>query len=954
MRTTIAPCLLGLVSMVAMVTVEACAQIADIPRGQCGNAIVEEGEDCDTHARNEMACYPANGVAGKACRYDCSTSQCSGGYACGNDQVCRAASGQFQVVFGEPSAASSLLVADFDGDAQQDVCAIAKDDSAVYYLGPGLTVEQTTHVPVTVNGSPVAGSLTLDDPTSAAEIALLSGAKRNAVGVLRGREDRSFSATAYPSIPIPVPQAIVLAMDALVTLDGTEAMSLVRFMGRPPGAPSSTLMLLVGVDSLTPGDGSIFGLAELAEELPPLVEGNDTLIERVAVGQLDEDLLMSPCEEYVLAFRGEHLIRIGTPCRGLLVNGFPIDGPSGPPTDAQIATLVRHIVVDLPPPLSHGVADAHVFDLDGDGDLDVLISPDTEAADEARSGWAAYGPFHFDAPPALSPHVVAEPYPWLELSPDELLLAVARIDDDAAPDFVTSRGVFVSRNSGLPCPQADGGGGAGGVGAGSAGGGDGGGGDAGAGGAAPGDVHHCPAFAPALKANHFQHGVVGDFDGSGRTDVALASGNDAELHVYLGQKAGLVEHVISTGGPAHDLAVGDFDGDGFDDIGFAEDAVDGAVGDAVSVCFGRPIGPPEPPAGMGRLAEVEQIVSSTLRLANTTYADALDDLGVVSIADGELLTFAALEGSTDRLLQAPFYLYDVPPGADPDPDDTKTYRPSSLAIGDFAPDPSEHGDMAALALHRDDELGVSDRRLWLLEAVGDASLSQTNAWPGPEVVMPGWADGDELLIAVDIDGDRTDEVVGFGPLSDGGIRFGGALLLAQARPDPTLGPNGAFFDHVVIETQNGLVVGRVPPAPPVVADLDGDGDLDVITLGTKGLDTEAKPQLVVLYNRWSKDGSVAVLDALRIEDEAVFAAPPDTATFAVLQMDADKPLELVAFAADGAYVVEPAQGSTPERVADLPTNVRAAAAVDLDGDGLAELVLAGTELQIWRSSPVEP
>ena len=160
----------------------------------------------------------------------------------------------------------------------------------------------------------------------------------------------------------------------------------------------------------------------------------------------------------------------------------------------------------------------------------------------------------------------------------------------------------------------------------------------------------------------------------------------------------------------------------------------------------------------------------------------------------------------------------------------------------------------------------------------------------------------------------------------------------------------------MIETNDGLVVGSDAhaSAPPVVADVDGDGDLDIVTLGTKDLGTEPKPQLVVLYNRWSKDGSVAVLDALRIEDQAVFAAPPDTATFAVLQMDADKPLELVAFAADGAYIVEPAQGSTPQRVAGLPKNVRAAAAVDLDGDGLAELVLAGTELQIWRSSPVAP
>ena len=143
---------------------------------------------------------------------------------------------------------------------------------------------------------------------------------------------------------------MALALDAHVDRDGDEPMSLVTLDQMQTGLPFAlTAMLLVGIDGLLPGDNNLYLLSEVTDAtIPPVVdpETGVSAIERVPSGQLDEDLLLSPCDEYVLAFRGDDKVRVATPCIGLATNGIGGDADFGriPPEIADLTT----IAVELP------------------------------------------------------------------------------------------------------------------------------------------------------------------------------------------------------------------------------------------------------------------------------------------------------------------------------------------------------------------------------------------------------------------------------------------------------------------------------------------------------------------------------------------------------------------------------------------------------------------------------
>ena len=48
----------------------ACANLPEVPASVCGNAVLEEGEECDTYAPEGQSCRGPEFTLG-ACRFDC-------------------------------------------------------------------------------------------------------------------------------------------------------------------------------------------------------------------------------------------------------------------------------------------------------------------------------------------------------------------------------------------------------------------------------------------------------------------------------------------------------------------------------------------------------------------------------------------------------------------------------------------------------------------------------------------------------------------------------------------------------------------------------------------------------------------------------------------------------------------------------------------------------------------
>lgn len=135
-----------------------CSDTQAVQLGQCGNHVVEEGEDCDGQSGCNAECHLTCNLS----RDSRDAQPCPAGWGCDVDsKICRTSDGSFTPVPLELPALSRLYSADFDGDGRSDLLGVEPITEELSHLlffdGQGATARQVS--------LPVAFSAAIADVT---------------------------------------------------------------------------------------------------------------------------------------------------------------------------------------------------------------------------------------------------------------------------------------------------------------------------------------------------------------------------------------------------------------------------------------------------------------------------------------------------------------------------------------------------------------------------------------------------------------------------------------------------------------------------------------------------------------------------------------------------------------------------------------------------------------------
>lgn len=387
----------------------ACANLPDVPGGQCGNAIVEsDSEDCDTHQLNASSRCRTREQVG-ACHFDCSprsdgTSwQCPPGWGCDFNQVCREPTGGFEAPASYPlGGVASLLSGDFDGDGRDDIVSRKPRDrqgrstlSFHYFDARGALVD-TRAFPM-IMSEPVVGSLSAVDDGRAD---LLFTDFR--LGVLLGRSDRTWVPETFSPYVLP---------DVTVRMVGVSEDYI------------DDVSPLVALSTLEPGTG-LYTPDRRAGRLAlraPFAGPLEQLAGEPVTGDIIE-ASGSPCSEVVIAMRG--------------ATSFDLFDMCARAEDQQVVwrgQALRHVVALVPAaPVDTAPL---IADVNLDGHLDVMLGAGGKV-------YAAYGDGVTLADAV--PYEPALANPGAFINGFSMPLAVGDITADGELDFVLPEAIYVS------------------------------------------------------------------------------------------------------------------------------------------------------------------------------------------------------------------------------------------------------------------------------------------------------------------------------------------------------------------------------------------------------------------------------------------------------------------------------------------------------------------------------
>jgi hypothetical protein len=582
--------------LLAVAPIVGCATLSPIPRGTCGNYIVDRGEDCERFVPGNDPTLHCGAVdsGAMACRFTCDRDQpatqgCPAGFGCGTDKICRAPTGSFvATAYRAPTLARALRAGDFDGDGLAEVVAVSNRNIEVFGVdkAEAALVQRARLVPAfRENYMPAIGEAA-DAPDY---LTLIRG--DGLASVFVKRPPHSLEAWFFSAFPI----------------DGTDFRLLVADVLPGDATKDQGLEPLVLFEK-TEGDVTLRYLnpAIVPATLAKLSHHPSDLARRWAVGRFDERM---PCDALALPFPKDNTITVYRLCRKTA------DGEAFEPNAADARNLLP-TTITLDAGYTLGPGGAHVIDLDGDGHLDLVLDARKDTAPNDEAPLVAFGTgdgrFHGEpipvAPGPGFPDETARVSPWLyECSVGAFPLAIGQLTvGDRVPDCITRGGVYY-RTSRLEA-----------------------------------------RLWPALGA--FTEAVVADVNANGLADVVAATSGSLEILNSTGTFANRYSQPVSS--PV-DLAVGDVDGDLAADVVFRQE-------DGLDALYGHAGTWPDAPVPLGTISGVEQILSGAVSNATGGFDDVADLGVVSRLPQAQdpsrPFSVALLRGNTARQLEAPFGL----------------------------------------------------------------------------------------------------------------------------------------------------------------------------------------------------------------------------------------------------------------------------------------------------------
>jgi hypothetical protein len=909
-----------------------CADLPPIEGGQCGNGVVDPGEQCDTFATagEGTACgEPDDGEL--ACHYTCKEdAPCPAGWGCGPDDRCRFASGFVSETTSFPSGFSEVMIGDADGDGAADIVGRLAGGNAVqaWYGDDSGSFGSRFHVNVGF-GQAGASFGDLDDDGLVDVVVPLD----EGVFVMLGKPDRTLAPVAYSSFELPTALPPVTAGGTPVPIDDlyTFTVGFKDLYSAPGlmfelGAPVNQIAFcfLNGCEDFSIASFQLLGdkrIVDLAGRMP----------------RANVDVFGRPEEEFAIGFVGDSTVRIYT--------ALPLDADGDgffeaiPELRATISlpqplVLPDALFVDLADgPRGYDPTAMHFGDVDGDGRLDFIAAVaggdlgmqvavargNGDGTFQAAAVDARFAQLSQPDPDACELGVlsVGSRIPWP--------LAVADLDPSALDhraDYVTEAGIFMARGFDKLCPALIG-------------------------------------YAGWTES------AIGDFNHDGNLDVAAVGGDVTtgqrlrNVDFRTGDGTGHFNRVLrDTTHFATKLRAGDFDGDFVTDLALVElDWKDDATIDSESltVFFGTAFGVPSAALSMGRLSYID-LLEPGYNPINALTFDVTGDLMAQSNSEKDgsgINSIAVMVGTPERRMLSPFALE----GGD-GPDDT--YQIASVHVGDFAlgEGAEPYDDLIAVTNRvRSDTSVDAGPSVWLIQGkaraeyrVSDARIL-TSDCPDPSAFAYGCA----LFTSGDLDGDGMAELIAVDNALCRGDSTGGAKLLV-----------GRIGEQTITCTSQTLAAELPAPGMIRLVDLDGDARPEVL-LASSSFGDDGGGGLP------STGGSVAIL--WNEGGTPAGAAPsyvPLTDLGLVLggtaaNLDADPERELVLLLERGIHVaqidVTTRQISTPVLLYEMQFPFGQIVAGDVTGDELEDLVfsdvsqtrvfvsIAGGEEEVQREGP---